>query len=172
MCPTTRHAFSGCSAAARRGPGRQDQLFGIAILPDGRIAVGGSTRGRSSDPDPPGPGIDFVAARFTDTGTLDPAFGADGLTTTDISGPNPAVDFASALVLQSDQGESKIVLVGRSGLNESSRFAAVRYLANGAPDTGFGVDGIVELAVPGGPDSRASDVAVRPTTARSYWRAW
>ncbi|MGH8583796.1 MAG: delta-60 repeat domain-containing protein [Gammaproteobacteria bacterium] len=111
--------------------GRQDQIFGVAIL-DGRIVVGGSTRFRSQN------NIDFVAARFTDTGTLDPAFGTAGLTTTDIGGPT-AVDFANALVLQTDQGESKIVLVGYSGPNnESPRFAAVRYRANGAPDTGFG----------------------------------
>ncbi len=142
--------------------GRQDQLLGVAVLPDGRIAVGGSTRGRSLF-GPNQPNLDFVAARFTDAGTLDPTFGTAGLTTTDISGPNPAVDFVNALVLQDD---SKTVLVGRSSRSDipelPPQFAAVRYLAGGAVDTGFGVGGIVETPVPGGDESSASDAAVQP----------
>ena len=85
------------------GAGRQDQLFGVAILPDGRIVVGGSTRGRP--PVPNQNNIDFVAAGFTDTGTLDPAFGTAGLTTTGIGGPSPGNDFGNAVFLQDDQGE-------------------------------------------------------------------
>jgi uncharacterized delta-60 repeat protein len=136
--------------------GGQHQLFGLAIQPDGRIVVGGSTRAPSND-------LDFVVGAFRSVyGSLDTAFGTGGLTITDISGPQPAADFANALVLQTD---GKIVLVGRSGRPgspESPQFAAVRYTADGAVDTGFGVDGILETPVPGGDESIASDVAIQP----------
>jgi uncharacterized delta-60 repeat protein len=145
------------------GAGLQDQLFGLAVLPDNKIVVGGSTRARSALPFPP---IDFAVARFNESGALDRGFGTEGLMTTDISGPQPAVDFANGLVLQNHQGETKILLVGRSGPNESSRFAAVRYHATGAPDLGFGVGGIVEIAVPGGSESIAFDIAVQPDDSK------
>ncbi len=142
------------------GAGLQDQLFGLAVLPDNKIVVGGSTRARSTLQFPP---IDFAVARFNESGALDRGFGTEGLTTTDISGPQqPAVDFANGLVLQDHEGETKILLVGRSGPNESPRFAAVRYHATGAPDLGFGIGGIVEIAVPGGSESIAFDIAVQP----------
>ena len=145
--------------------GRQDHLVGVVVLPDGRIAVGGYTRARSNDSND----LDFVVGAFSSVnGSLDTGFGTGGLTITDISGPQPAADGANALGLQDD---SKIVLVGRSGPNESNRFTVVRYRADGAVDTDFGVDGFVETPVPGGPESIAHDVAVRPTV-RSYWRKW
>ena len=138
-----------------------DQLFGVAILSDGRIAVGGftgltGTTGESLSGD-----LDFVVGAFSGVnGSLDPGFGTGGLTITDIIGPQPVPNDANALVLQND---GKIVLVGRSGPNESPRFAAVRYRADGQPDTGFGVGGIVETPFPGpgSPESNARDVAVQ-----------
>ena len=167
---------------------QQDQLFGVAILPDGRIAVGGTTtESRFSD-------FDFVVGAFSPNGSLDTGFGnieTPGLRITNISdlrsggglnAPPPSgictgitsdpplvparpEDVANALVLQNDQGESKIVLVGRSGPNDSPRFAAVRYTGNGQPDTGFGVDvdgdGIVETPFPDNLESNACDGAVQ-----------
>ena len=140
--------------------GGQDHLAGVVILPDGRIAVGGHTRARSlNDP----PDLDFVVGAFSRVnGGLDTGFGIrDGLTTTDISGRQPAIDEASALALQNDRGEIKIVLVGRSGPRGSRQFTAVRYQVGGLVDPGFGILGVVETLVPGGPESIASDVAVQ-----------
>ena len=136
--------------------GGQDHLAGVVLLPDGRIAVGGHTRARSlNDP----PDLDFVVAAFSSiNGSLDTGFGTSGLTTTDISGPQPALDEASALVRQDD---GKIVLVGRSGPSGSRQFTAVRYQVGGLVDPGFGILGVVETLVPGGPESIASDVAVQ-----------
>lgn len=155
---------------------QQDQLFGVAILPDRRIAVGGTTTESRFDD------FDFVVGAFSGVnGSLDTGFGTTGgLTITDISGPPSGVtppvprsfckgvssdgrseDVANALVLQNDQGESKIVLVGQSGPHNSPRFAAVRYRANGQPDTGFGVGGVVETPFPDNLESNACDVAVQ-----------
>ena len=156
---------------------QQDQLFGVAILPSGRIAVGGTTTESRFD------GFDFVVGAFSGVnGSLDTGFGENGggLTITDISGPQggptPPVprsfckgvasdgrseDVANALVPQNDQGESKIVLVGQSGPHASPRFAAVRYRATGQPDTGFGVGGVVETRFPENLESNACDVAVQ-----------
>ena len=97
--------------------GYQDHLVGVAVLPDGRIAVGGHTRARSDDL--VAPDLDFVIGAFSSVnGSLDTGFGTNGgLTTTDIGGSQLARDEASALALQNDRGEIKIVLVGRSGPN-------------------------------------------------------
>ena len=137
-----------------------DQLFGVAILSDGRIAVGGFTGLTGTTGGPLSGDLDFVVGAFSPNGSLDTGFGTGGLTITDIIGPQPVPNDANALVLQQD---GKIVLVGRSGPNESPRFAAVRYRADGQPDTGFGDNGMVETPAPGpgSPESNARDVAVQ-----------
>ena len=88
--------------------------------------------------------MNFVVAAFSGVnGSL------DRLTITETSETSGLDDVANALVLQNDQGESKIVLVGREGgtrLEEPLGFAAVRYRANGQPDTGFN-GGIVRTGV-------------------------
>ncbi len=53
------------------------------------------------------------------------------------------------------------MLVGQSGPHNSPRFAAVRYRADGQPDTGFGVGGVVETPFPVNLESNACDVAVQ-----------
>ncbi|MBN2224505.1 MAG: putative Ig domain-containing protein, partial [Deltaproteobacteria bacterium] len=83
-----------------------DYAYGVAVQPDGKILVAGSTSN----------GDDFAIARFTDEGDLDTAFGENGLLTTDFGG----VDVGRALTLLAD---------GRFIVSGDSRgdFAAARY---------------------------------------------
>lgn len=79
-------------------------------------------------------------------GTLDSSFGGDGRVTT-----SAGASFSAAEdVIQ--QADLKLVAVGSSseGSGTAGRFALVRYLPNGSPDSGFSGDGIVNTAVGSG----------------------
>jgi uncharacterized delta-60 repeat protein len=82
----------------------------MALQPDGRIVVAG------------GLADDFVVARFTTDGSLDPTFGSQGSVSTDLGG----LDQAAGLVLQPD---GRIVVSGFSGDDTRVSFALARYLA-------------------------------------------
>jgi len=103
----------------------------IAVRPDGKIIVGGGAHGVLVFGLPPSA---YVLARFTAAGTIDPAFGSNGVVSWDSpdSFPFPEV---GALVLQPD---SKIVAIGGH---------VWRFLADGTIDSGFGT--AVTASIPG-----------------------
>ncbi|MFI5529403.1 calcium-binding protein [Kitasatospora sp. NPDC051853] len=109
------------------GPGGEDQADDVALQPDGRIVVAGSSNG------------DFALARYNPDGALDPGFGTGGRVTTDIAG---GADAASAVAVQPD---GRIVAIGTSEVPENGCcwFTVVRYQADGRPDTTFGTGGTV-----------------------------
>jgi len=81
-------------------------------------------------------------------GTLDKSFGGDGLVTT---AAGTSLSVAEDVILV--QGDKKLLAVGRSndGAGAFDRFALVRYdLSNGALDTTFGSNGIVNTTVGSG----------------------
>jgi len=83
-------------------------------------------------------------------GTLDKSFGGDGLVTT-AAGTSLSVA-EDVIVTQLQDENEKLVAVGRSndGGGAFDRFALARYLSNGALDTTFGGDGIVNTTVGSG----------------------
>jgi uncharacterized delta-60 repeat protein len=121
----------------------------IAIQPDGRIVVAGSTR---YHPDNYG----FEVARYMSDGTLDLSFSGDGVVVTHFASPGCAA--ADSLALQSD---GKIVVVGYRGCGRNERFGLARYLPNGHIDTTFGGDGKVTTSFRKGDCDVASGVAVQ-----------
>lgn len=105
-----------------------NQALAVAIQPDGKIVVAGSTRS--------GNYYDFAVARYTAGGLLDPDFGTSGKQVTDFTGFD---DYGQAIALQPD---GKIVVAGYTTAGTSMRsFALVRYNADGTPDTNFDLDG-------------------------------
>jgi uncharacterized delta-60 repeat protein len=97
----------------------------IAIQPDGKIVVGGTS------------GTGFALARYNPAGTLDSGFGTSGTLNTSF-GSGGAANVAAALV----QPDGKIVAVGTtSDTNGSSTFAVARYTPTGALDSSFGSGG-------------------------------
>jgi len=98
----------------------------IAVQPDGKIIVGGW-----SSAGPLGPSVGYyVLARFDTVGVLDPGFNQTGtITGTLTNNWNPAI---TALLVQTD-GKFVAVISGD----------ILRFLANGTPDPGFGVGGMV-----------------------------
>ena len=111
-----------------------DEAFALAIQPDGKILVAGSSYN--------GNDYDFALVRYKADGTLDAdpvtGFGAahTGKVTTSIGSIN---DYANALGIQPD---GRIVVAGRSYNGTKYDFALVRYNADGTldadPVTGFG----------------------------------
>lgn len=147
-------------ALARYEPnGRLDQSFGqsglvtagfsgsaVVIDSNGRIVVAGTMR--SADM-----GSDFALARYAADGSLDAAFGNDGLVTTDFPGTGAldtgTIDGASAVAID---GDGRIIVAGGSGLflptdeileAQSSDFALARYAADGNLDPTFGRGGLM-----------------------------
>jgi uncharacterized delta-60 repeat protein len=99
----------------------------VAIQPDGKILVAGSSNNGTDD--------DFAVARYNTDGTLDNSFGVGGKVTTAIGTSD---DRGWSLAIQPD---GKIVVAGESYDGLLYDFALVRYNTNGSLDNGFGVDG-------------------------------
>lgn len=102
--------FSGDGIVTTDIGGLNDLGLGLAIQPDGKIVVAGTTV-------VPG-GRDFVILRYLPDGRLDPTFGGDGIVQTPI-GDSPRSADAVAI-----QGDGKIVAGGTTG---GLRFAIARY---------------------------------------------
>jgi uncharacterized delta-60 repeat protein len=121
-------SFDGDGVVLTDFPPKFEGAAAVAVQADGAIvAAGRSVRGGDSR---------FAVARYLADGSPDLSFGGDGRVVTNIT---LKTDFATALAIQTD---GAIVAVGRAG-GGYGRFAAVRYLPNGALDPSFGGDGIV-----------------------------
>lgn len=109
---------------------------GVAIQPDGKIVVAGS----SGDCYYHAPDIgDFAIVRYTITGSLDTSFNNTGIVTTPIG---TGCDTAFSVAIQPD---GKIVAAGYSEQDHSGNrdFAVARYTITGALDSTFNHTGIV-----------------------------
>ena len=128
---------------------RDDTAHAVALQPDGKILVVGSTAGLGVRPD-------FALARYESDGRLDAGFGAGGIATADFG---DTVDVALAVALGSD---GRIVAAGPTrapGSGQPEDFAIARFNANGTPDTSFDDDGRVVTNLAG--FDRPLDVAVQ-----------
>jgi uncharacterized delta-60 repeat protein len=122
--------------------GVQDAAQGVALQPDGKIVVVGSTRTGTRD--------DFALARYNADGSLDTGFGTAGRVSTDFNG---FADKAWAVLVQNDGG---IIVAGHAAtatpLGADNDFAVARYTSAGALDTTFGTGGKATTNVAGGTD--------------------
>lgn len=104
--------------------------FGIGLLPDGRIVLGGYSSTSQAH--------DFTAACYNPDGTLDQSFGIGGVTATDFSGATDDIAYAVAV-----QRDGQIILGGRTGQYPDFNFALARYSSTGQLDQSFGSGGKV-----------------------------
>jgi uncharacterized delta-60 repeat protein len=112
--------------------GGNETAWGLAVQPDGKAVVAGTRFDM-------GPADDFVLARYTVSGTLDPTFDGDGKVTTDFGGRSDGGDDVAI------QADGKIVAAG-SGFPPEVRpvdFALARYNRDGSLDRTFGDGGRV-----------------------------
>lgn len=123
------------------------QAHAIALQNDGSIvAAGWSLR-------PGGVDTDFALTRYTNNGTLDPSFGANGIVNTDFGG----TEEIDSVTIQPD---GKIIAVGYTATGNYGAMAIARYNTNGSIDSTFGVDGKVTTTFGLGPN-RAWGVVVQ-----------
>jgi uncharacterized delta-60 repeat protein len=110
----------------------------VAVTPDDRIVVGGSTsNGETSR---------WALARLRASGSRDRGFGGDGRVTVDISSADEQIN---DLVLVPG---GKVVAVGSAESGLSPRIAIARFLPKGKLDRSFGKRGVKETDVGKGAD--------------------
>lgn len=132
------------------GLGRDDTVNAVAIQPNDKIVVVGTT---ADDASIPAGTADFAVARYEATGTLDTTFGGgDGFVTIDFAG---ADDMGNGIAI--DTG-GDIAVVGSAHTAGGIDIAVARLDSNGTLDGSFDGDGLVTTDVNGGGDV-ANDVA-------------
>lgn len=130
-----------------------DRVNDIVIQPDGKIVAVGNSGNLPLLPVLGVPTLDVMVTRYNSDGSLDLSFGTGGVVTTDLGGPT---DNAFSVALQTD---GKILISGRTDLNNQAPVAIVRYNINGSLDTTFGTGGIVVTSL----DAFSSgDLAIQP----------
>lgn len=104
----------------------------IVLQPDGKLVAAGDSYPACA------------VRRYQTDGAPDPTFGANGATSTSISGIQSC--WITALVLQPD---GKLVAAGAAYVDDYFRwqFALVRYDADGSLDPSFGTNGIVTTSI-------------------------
>jgi uncharacterized delta-60 repeat protein len=121
----------------------QDYGFGFAQQDDGKFLLAGVANG----------GSHFAIVRYLEDGGLDQTFGSGGMILTDITSPQgspaPSRNWGRALLVQDD---GKIVFSGSKPGEDGLEFVTYRFGPDGAPDTGFGVNGVVVHDVSDGND--------------------
>jgi uncharacterized delta-60 repeat protein len=114
----------------------EDQLYRIAIQPDGKIVAIGSTRTSSES-------SKYALARYNPDGTLDATFGTGGKVKTVIAN---VLESATGLFILPN---GKIMIAGSIAqpATTDTSFALLRYNSNGSLDTTFGNGGIVKTNI-------------------------
>ena len=108
-----------------------DALNGMALQPNGKIVVVG---GVSAGPDNGKIGV----LRYRSDGSLDPAFGGDGIVRAD---PTPTYDDGFAIGVEAD---GQIIVAGGAGFDgPNERFVVLAFEPDGSLDPTFGGDGKV-----------------------------
>jgi uncharacterized delta-60 repeat protein len=124
--------------------GNSDEIFGIALLPQGQILVAGSAYNSQNY-------ANFAIARYNFNGTLDTTFGSGGKVLTDFFGSDSG---ARALVVLDD---GKILVAGWAyhGGYTDCDWALVRYDRDGSLDASFGENGRVVTEINGNGSARS-----------------
>ncbi len=115
--------FDGDGIATTDVGASNDEVFALALQPDGKIIIGGETAN--------GTNLDIALVRFNANGSLDTTFDGDGIVTT---AAGPGNDLIRSIAVQAD---GKIVAAGTASNGTNNDLAVVRYESNGSLDTGF-----------------------------------
>lgn len=137
--------FSGDGKVTTDIFGGQDNAYGVAVQPDGKvIAVGSANINAASFY------TRFTLVRYNANGSLDASFGSAGIVSTDFFGTE---NVATSVSLQAD---GKIVVAGIAHDGSANRFALARYNGDGSLDTIFGTGGKVTTVFFGFNDGAAA----------------
>jgi TonB family protein len=126
--------------------GNRDSLRAVALQPDGKILLVGTTAWDDCD-------SDFALARYNSNGTPDTSFGQSGKVVTDFLG---GYDEAYAVALQAD---GRIVVTGVA-MDKRVYMVVARYTRSGKPDATFGKGG--KVVTPSDYFSDGCSISLRP----------
>jgi uncharacterized delta-60 repeat protein len=121
--------------------GGDDDVYAMAVQPDGKTIVAGSTSIK----------YDAAVARVNSDGSPDRGFGGDGVVLLESAG----TETIQAVAVQPD---GKLLLAGHT--SDGSNGVVYRLNSDGLPDKGFGTDGVAVLDSAG--DEYAEDLAIQP----------
>ncbi|HYV93556.1 MAG TPA: T9SS type A sorting domain-containing protein [Chitinophagales bacterium] len=141
--------FNGTGIVTTDITNNHDHPTALAIQPDGKIVLAGSTYTGYFMVDPG----DLALARYNTDGSPDNTFGTNGTVVTDLGG----FDYALNLKIQTD---GKIVVCGTM----DHEFLVARYNSNGTPDNSFGASGktVVDMSPGNAYGNIAFDLAIQP----------
>jgi uncharacterized delta-60 repeat protein len=126
--------------------GSNDTGRALAIQPDGKILMAGTTVSGSND---------FALIRLNTDGSFDTAFGTNGKVTTDIGMGTD--DQVQTMLLQSD---GRILVAGSSNNGGGKEFAVARYTGVGGLDPTFATGGRTLITVGSG-DAEINALAIQ-----------
>lgn len=133
--------------------GGADGAEDLAIQSNGKIVVTGTSCLTGNWPDGD---CDAVLARYNPNGALDTTFSVDGKLRTDFGGGTNGTWSGMAV-----GADGKITVAGYMHNGANFDFVVYRYTANGALDTTFSGDGMVNINFPTGPEDLATDLAIQ-----------
>jgi uncharacterized delta-60 repeat protein len=128
-----------------------DAGAGIALQPDGKIIVVGTTN--------VGPASEIAVVRYNADGSLDTTFDNDGFA---LAGVSALADEGLSVKTQFD---GKIVVSGYASIAGDAAFLVARFDTDGSRDSTFGTNGIVTTNVGVGPSpfpETAQSIAIQP----------
>jgi uncharacterized delta-60 repeat protein len=136
---------------------RGDSARAVAIQPDGKIVVAGSSTDGDDNT------CCFALARYNTDGSLDTTFGSGGKAGTGFYNDGTGIGYNSGALDIAIQPDGKILAVGGGGRWDGSQegFLVIRYNSNGSLDTSFDGDGFVITPI-GSSYGYASSVAIQP----------
>jgi len=108
-----------------------DFALAVALQPNGKIVVGGTTAGATGD---------FALARYNEDGSLDSSFGSFGKVVTDLASSSTDAVLSVAI-----QPNGKILAAGVGIVGGDNDFTFARYESDGSLDPSFGSGGVVRI---------------------------
>jgi uncharacterized delta-60 repeat protein len=142
---TVDTGFGTAGQATPDFPSADSSAEDVVVQPDGNMVLAGYRYVGGRD--------DFAVARIDPDGALDPNFSGDGVIVTDLGASD---DRAMSAAIQTN---GKIVVGGSGG--PAGDLYALRYNADGSPDTGFGTNGQVAVEF-ASDDDEGGNVALQP----------